>query len=54
MQNIDMKYYFVRSIVNDGKISLKYRSMEMMAADVMSKPATKCKLFKFAELMFGS
>ena len=52
-QNVDIKYHFVRSTVNNGKISLEYCPTNQMVADVMTKPATKFKLSKFAKFMFG-
>lgn len=48
-----MKYHFVRSPVNDGKVSLNYCPTDQMVADVMTKPATKFKLMKFAKFRFG-
>lgn len=52
-KHVDIKYHFVRSTVNDGKVSLEYCSSEDMVADVMTKPATKFKLLKFGKFMFG-
>lgn len=48
-----MKYHIIRSTVNDGKISLDYCPTGQMVADVMTKPATKFKLIKFAKYMIG-
>lgn len=52
-KHVDIKYHFIRSIVNDGKMTLVYCSTEEMVADVMTKPVTKPKLKKFAGIMFG-
>ena len=52
-KHIDIKYHFIRSTVNDGHIVLEYCPTEEMVADVMTKPATKFKLNKFAEFIFG-
>lgn len=52
-KHVDIKYNFIRSIVNDGKMTLLYCTTEEMVADVMTKPATKLKLKKFAGVMFG-
>jgi len=38
--------------VNDGRISLTDCPTDQMVADVMTKPATKCKLNKFETFMF--
>lgn len=51
--NVDIKYHFIRSTVNDGKIILEYCLTDQMVADLMTKPATKFKLIKFAKFMFG-
>lgn len=52
-KHIDIKYHFIRSTVNDGHIVLEYCPTEEMVADVMTKPATKFKLNKFDEFIFG-
>lgn len=52
-KHVDIKYHFIRSTVNDGKVVLQYCPTEKMLADVMTKPASQCKLFKFSRLMFG-
>lgn len=40
---MDSKYNFIRSILNEGMVSLEYCTIEVMVVDVM-KPATKSKL----------
>lgn len=52
-KHIDIKYHFIRSTVNEGKVILTYCSTDEMVADVMTKPVNKCKLKKFAGLLFG-
>ena len=52
-KHVDIKYHFIRSIITDGKLSLEYCPTEQMVADLMTKPATKFKLARFAEIMFG-
>ena len=52
-KHVDIKYHFIRSTVTDGKLSLEYCPTEQMVADLMTKPATKFKLARFAEFMFG-
>lgn len=52
-KHVDIKYHFVRSTVNDGKVNLEYCPTSEMLADVMTKPATQFKLVKFTRLMFG-
>lgn len=53
-KHVDIKYHFIRSSVNDRKIFLEYCPTEQMVADLMTKPATKFKLNKFAKFLFGS
>lgn len=52
-KHVDIKYHFVRSTVSAGKVTLDYCSTEEMVADVMTKPATKVKLFKLRSLCLG-
>ena len=52
-KHIDIKYHFIRSIVNEGKVNLMYCSTDEMVADVMTKPVNKFKLKKFANHLFG-
>ena len=52
-KHIDIKYHFVRTTVNDGKVTLEYCPTTEMIADVMTKPATKFKLEKFCKFLFG-
>lgn len=52
-KHIDIKYHFIRSTVNEGKVILTYCSTDEMVADVMTKPVNKFKLKKFAGLLFG-
>lgn len=50
---MDIKYHFIRSTVNDGKVLLEYGPTDQMVADLMIRPATTFKLVKFAKFMFG-
>lgn len=52
-KHVDIKYHFVRSAVNDGKVMLEYCPTEQMVADLMTKPPTKSKLKNFVTFMFG-
>ena len=52
-KHVDIKYHFIRSIVRDDKVSLVYCPTDDMVADVMTKPASRLKLEKFAGVMFG-
>ena len=53
-KHIDIKYHFIRETVNNGRVTLEYCPTEQMIADVLTKPATKLKLKKFAQDMFGT
>ena len=53
-KHIDIKYHFVRETVNSGKIGLEYCPTDRMIADIMTKPATKLQLKKFAQYLFGT
>ncbi len=52
-KHVDIKYHFIRSTVTDGKVLLEYCPTDQMVVDLMTKPATKFKLAKFARFMFG-
>lgn len=53
-KHIDIKYHFIRKHVNSGRIILEYCPTEQMFADVLTKPATKLELKRFAQEMFGT
>lgn len=53
-KHVDIKYHFIRSTVNERKVTLVYCTTEDMIADIMTKPATKLKLKKFADVLFGA
>lgn len=50
-KHIDIRYHFIREIVNGGKV-MEYCPTEQMIADMLTKPVTKLK--KFARDMFGT
>lgn len=52
-KHVDIKYHFIRSIIREDKMSLVYCPTDNMVADVMTKPASRLKLSKFAGVMFG-
>ena len=51
-KHIDVRYHFVRTEVNSGKV-VEYCSTADMDADVMTKPVTKVKLRNFKDFLFG-
>lgn len=53
-KHIDIKYHFIRETVSSGKISLEYCPTDDMIADLLTKPATKLQLKRFAQHLFGT
>ena len=43
---VDIKFYFVRSALNDGKITTEYYPTADMAADILTKPGNLCNNLK--------
>ena len=52
-KHIDIRYHFIREVVNCGKITLKYCRTGDMIADLMTKPVTRTKLEKQKCFFFG-
>ena len=52
-KHIDIKYHFVRDECSRNRIKLEYLPTADMIADIFTKPASKFKLQKFKDLMFG-
>ena len=52
-KHIDIRYHFIRSEIEMGRIVLEYCPSADTVADVMTKPATKFKLEKFRSFIFG-
>ena len=52
-KHIDIHYHFIRTELNDGKITIEYCPTTDMVTDIMTKPATKFKLDKFKHFIFG-
>lgn len=52
-KHVDIKYHFIRSTIREDKMSLVYCPTDDMVTDVMTKPASRLKLSKFAGVMFG-
>ncbi len=53
-KHVDIKYHFVRSLLDGDKMNLEYCPTNDMVADILTKPATKLKLMKFEMFMFGT
>ena len=52
-KHIDIRYHFIWSIIEMGRIVLEYCPTADMVADVMTKPATKFKFEKLRSFIFG-
>ena len=52
-KHIDIKYHFIRENVVNNNVSLIYVPSENNIADLMTKPASKVKLCKFRNSLFG-
>ena len=52
-KHIDIKFHFIREKYSKGLIELQYVPSNDNIADLMTKPATKAKLDKFKQLLFG-
>jgi len=46
-KHIDVRYHFIRTEINSGKVVAKYCPTADMIVDIMTKPATKAKFVKF-------
>jgi hypothetical protein len=53
-KHIDIKYHFIRSVIQAGIVSLKYVPTEENIADIFTKPTSKGKLEKFKLFLLGS
>ena len=52
-KHIDIKFHFLRDVVNKKKVTLKYVKSNDNVADIFTKVATKVKLNNFKMSMFG-
>ena len=50
-KHIDIRYHFIRYVIEEGKIRLTYCPTENMTADILTKPLTSLKSKHFAESM---
>ncbi len=52
-KHIDVRYHFTRSTINTAKVNVYYCPTTEMIADIMTKSATRSKLQKFKNFIFG-
>lgn len=45
-KHIDLRHHFIREILHDGKLEIKYLPSEKMPADFLTKGLTKDKRFR--------
>ena len=53
-KHIDIKYHFIRSEIQEGRINLEYIPTEENMADIFTKAASKNKLENFRTIMLGN
>ena len=52
-KHIDIRYHFVKEVVDNQECSLQYVPSVDNIADIMTKPCSKVKLLKFRNILFG-
>lgn len=52
-KHVGIKYHFIRSTMNEGRVTLVYSPTDDMVAHMMTKPVNKNKLKKFEPALFG-
>jgi hypothetical protein len=52
-KHIDIRYHFIRTELDCGRMVLEYCPTGDMVADIMTKPATNLKIGKFKDFIFG-
>ena len=50
-KHIDVKFHFLRDLVNEGTVKLKYCNTQNQIADVMTKPLKKEQFIKLREML---
>ena len=50
-KHIDMRYHFIREVVEDGKVTVQYIPTGDNVSDIFTKPLTKAKFWELAELL---
>ena len=51
MKHLDLKFYWLRDVVNSGKISVSHLSTIDMPADLLTKPLERVKTERFRNLL---
>ena len=50
LKHIDIKYHFVRKMLKEGRIYVKYVCSPDQVADILTKPLSKCQFVKFVRV----
>jgi len=50
-KHIDVKFHFLRDLVNEGTVKLKYCNTHNQIADIMTKPLKKEQFIKLREML---
>ncbi|XP_043461176.1 secreted RxLR effector protein 161-like [Leptopilina heterotoma] len=50
-KHIDIRFHFTRELVENKEIKISYIRTDMMLADVLTKPLTKCKHYRNVEML---
>ena len=48
-KHIDIKYHYIRDLVQRGEVKLQYPAMDKQIADVLTNPLSKVKFEYFTE-----
>ena len=51
IKHLDLRYYWLRDVVNDGKITISHCPTELMAADILTKALDKQKVEKCVSML---
>ena len=51
MKHLDLRYHWLRDVVNDGQISMGYCPTDTMPADILTKPLTFAKVKESVEML---
>lgn len=53
-RHIDIKFHFLRDVVEKEEVKLSYLQTDLMPADVLTKPLVKDKLCSLIKILYGS
>jgi hypothetical protein len=53
-KHIDVRYHYIREMVENGEIKVEYLRTEDMIADMLTKPLAKRQFKKLCQRLIGS